>query len=148
MLLGADLDELTPEQRAELDRLDAERERSRELHERFGKKLDYIHKVRDGLLPPPWQSSSGKEQPKTHQQGPAVLRRITAKKWITAEAERLKRSGLIPADISKTDFAKCLATNMALAAERDHLILIRPVRWKYIRNHLSKWGLWPPGIIE
>ena len=51
-----DLDALTPEQRAEWDRVEAEREPSRELHERVGKKLEYICKVRDGLLPPLWAS--------------------------------------------------------------------------------------------
>jgi len=69
-LLELDLDELTPEQRAELDRLDAERERSRERHERFSKKLDYIHKVRDGLLPPPPHLKQATRKPSKPRRGP------------------------------------------------------------------------------
>lgn len=49
-----DLNELTPEQRAEWDRLKAESERSRGLHERFAKRAAHRAAVRDGLLPPPW----------------------------------------------------------------------------------------------
>ena len=51
-----DLDALTPEQRAEWDRLEAEGKRSRELHERFAKRMAYRAAVHDGLEPPPWAS--------------------------------------------------------------------------------------------
>src|SRR6516165_4218872 len=57
-LLELDLTECIPEQRAELDRLDAERERSRKLHEQFAKRMAYRVGVRDGLLPPPWMGAA------------------------------------------------------------------------------------------
>jgi len=57
-LMGLDLDELTPEQRAEWDRQTAEGKRLRELHERFAKKMAHRTAVRDGLLPPPWMKPS------------------------------------------------------------------------------------------
>jgi len=99
-----------------------------------------IKVVRDNvlrLLPEDALATPPEEQPET----PKVVRRVTAKEWITAEAKRLKRTDAIPADISKTAFAKLLADNMDRAATYDHSISIRPVRWRYIRNYLSKWGL-------
>ena len=66
-LLELDLAGLTSEQRAEWDRLEAERERSRELHERFAKRAAYRAAVRDGLLPPPWMKQpQSKDGPKVH----------------------------------------------------------------------------------
>src|SRR5215470_6509549 len=83
-----DLDELTPKQRAEWDRVEAERERSRKLHERFAKKMAHRAAVRDGLLPPPWLcETQGLPAPEAQE---TPVRRITAKNWITVEAQRLK----------------------------------------------------------
>jgi hypothetical protein len=62
-LMEFDLTEFTREQRAEWDRQEAEGVRLRKLHERFGRKLGYVHKVRDGLLPPPWLSGDVTESP-------------------------------------------------------------------------------------
>lgn len=79
-------------------------------------------------------------------------RRILSVDWITAEAKQLKRTGKVPADIergghgAKKEFARLLATNMIKAAKTDRSI--HPVTWKYIRNHLLAWRLWPISVIE
>jgi len=141
-----DLDELTPKQRAEWDRVEAERERSRKLHERFAKKMAHRAAVRDGLLPPPWLcETQGLPAPEAQE---TPVRRITAKNWITVEAQRLKRLDKIPAGISKTDFAKMLAGNLKAAAVGDPSISVHSGSWKYIRNNLSDWGVWPIRVIE
>jgi len=75
-------------------------------------------------------------------------RQVTAIEWIMCEAQRLKRTNKIPAGINKTKFAQLLADNMREAAKTDHSIVLRPVRWKYILNHLQAWGLWPIFDIE
>jgi len=79
-------------------------------------------------------------------------RHILAVDWITSEARQLKRTGKIPVDIergkrgAKKEFAQLLATNMIKAAKTDRSI--HPVTWKYIRNHLLAWRLWPTSVIE
>ena len=111
-LMELDLNELTPEQRAEWDRASAEGERLRELHERVGKKLEYRQNVRDGLLPPAWVSAPMSAVAATPllpaaitpvpdvQQQPA--RYVAAPEWIAGEARRLKRANAIPASIIDT----------------------------------------------
>jgi hypothetical protein len=86
--------------------------------------------------------------PKDARLPPEKPRRVKSKDWIIKEAQRLKRLDEIPADISKTDFAKLLADNMDRAAKADHSISIKPVGWEYIFNHLRKWGLWPISAIQ
>jgi hypothetical protein len=61
--------------------------------------------------------------------------KILAKVWVTAKAQQMARCGEIPEGISKTKFAKLLAGDATIA-------------WRYIRNHLEDWGLWPPSAIE
>jgi len=59
--IPVDIDRLPKETADALKRLHADwkaaepaAKATRELHERVGRKLDYVAKVRDGLLPPPW----------------------------------------------------------------------------------------------
>jgi hypothetical protein len=63
------------------------------------------------------------------------------KSWIVAEAKRLKDTGQINEVIRITDLAKLLEKRMRKAAKTDNFI--RPVGWKYIKNTLRTWGLWP-----
>jgi hypothetical protein len=79
---------------------------------------------------------------------PASPRELSAKEWITLEAQRLKRLDMIPVGINQTEFAVMLETNMREAARTDHSISISPVGWRYILNHLREWALWPIAIIE
>jgi hypothetical protein len=83
-------------------------------------------------------------QPET----PASPRELTAKEWITHEAQRLKQLDQIRAGILKTEFAQMLETNMKEAARTNTSISISPVGWRYIFNHLQEWGLWPITDIE
>jgi hypothetical protein len=77
---------------------------------------------------------------------PAPPRELTAKEWITLEAQRLKRLDKIRGN--QTEFAVMLETNMKEAARTDRSISISPVGWRYILNHLREWGLWPIASIE
>jgi hypothetical protein len=83
-------------------------------------------------------------QPET----PASPRELTAKEWITHEAQRLKQLDQIRAGILKTEFAQMLETNMKEAARTNTSISISPVGWRHIFNHLSEWGLWPIAAIK
>jgi hypothetical protein len=71
-----------------------------------------------------------------------------AANWIIAEAQRLKTANKIPAKNRKTKaaFAKFLADRMHQPAKHDRAP--RPVKPDYIRNHLSRWHLWPIDSIE
>ena len=66
-----------------------------------------------------------------------------AKSWITAETKRMKAADEIPDSITK--FARSLEVRMYQAPMIDPSI--RPVQWTYIKNNLSKWGLWPASKI-
>jgi hypothetical protein len=80
---------------------------------------------------------------------PASPPEVTAKEWITSEAQRLKQLGKIPVGKgAKTKFAKLLEANMREAARTDTSILISPVGYEYIRDNLRKWGLWPSAAIK
>jgi hypothetical protein len=63
------------------------------------------------------------------------------KNWIEAEAKRLQAAGELNEGTRITDFAKLLADRMDKAHETDKSI--RPVGWRYIKNMLPNWGLWP-----
>jgi len=76
------------------------------------------------------------------------VRSIATKKWISAEAERLKRLDKIPDGISMTAFAQQLANNLEDEARTNRLISVRVVSWKYLRNYLRDWGLWPISAIQ
>jgi hypothetical protein len=67
-----------------------------------------------------------------------------ANSWVMAEAKRLKAAGIIPA--RPTDFARKLEEQMRVAAETDKSL--RPVGWRYIKNNLQAWGLWPADLIK
>jgi hypothetical protein len=71
-------------------------------------------------------------------------REVAAKEWLMRETQRLKQLGKIPVGIgAKTKLAKLLAANMVKAARSDTSISIKPVHYRHILNHMSKWGLWP-----
>jgi len=55
----------------------------------------------------------------------------------------MKAADEIPDSI--TQFARSLEVRMYQAAMIDPSI--RPVQWTYIKNNLSKWGLWPASKI-
>ena len=63
----------------------------------------------------------------------------TTKGWVEGEVRQMKADGEIPSRI--TDFAKALEARMQTAALLDRSI--RPVSWRYIKNQLPVWGLWP-----
>jgi hypothetical protein len=77
-----------------------------------------------------------------------AVRHIATKVWVIAEAERLKRLDKISDGITMTDFAKRLADNLADEAKTNHSISVRVVGWKYIRNHLREWDIWPVSAIQ
>jgi hypothetical protein len=124
-----DLDALTPEQRAEWDQLEAEGKRSQELHERVGKKLEYICKVRDGLLPPLWASKifgssaaatqgSGGRTSEGSASGKPVLSASDAK--LKAATERVVKRHPEGEQISKEKFWDELTEEMGQEVSRDN----------------------------
>jgi hypothetical protein len=76
----------------------------------------------------------------TKSKTPAEPEPTTAQGWIAAEARRMKIADEIPATI--TGFARALEKRMTAARHN------RPVGWKYIKNNLPKWGLWPKSEIK
>jgi hypothetical protein len=68
------------------------------------------------------------------------------KNWIVAEAKRLKAAGEVNEGTRITDFARLLADRMDKAHETDESI--SPVGWRYIKNALPNWGLWPVTSIK
>jgi len=125
-----DPDELTPEQRAEWDRVEAERERSRELHERFAKKMAYRAAVRDGLLPPSWVSetygSPVPSKPKRKgKRGKPIDYNIDG--GITAAAEAVAERGV---DDSQSDFIARVYAELA-----DRRIKAPGVTW--MKKHIG-----------
>ena len=76
--------------------------------------------------PPPQQAAAEEIQEKP----PGV----STKAWVTRKAQRLKRDGEIPDAINKTAFARALAG--------------KSVSWRYVRNHLEEWSLWPISAIK
>src|SRR5262249_26829638 len=77
---------------------------------------------------------------------PPPTKRWKTKPWITNAAKQMKKDSQIPANIGISDFARKLAGRMREAAKTDSSIH-RPVSWKYIKNHLSEWDLWPVAKI-
>jgi hypothetical protein len=69
-----------------------------------------------------------------------------AKKWIAAKAKEMKAANKIPQDITISDFARELASQMRKAAPSD--TSLRPIGWKSIKNRLPEWGLWPVTSIK
>jgi hypothetical protein len=112
-------------------------------------------KQRPTTAPPPAVQIAPDQQPENKtgpDRSPAALegnppKRVNTKEWIVAEAKRLKKANEIPKDITRpTGFAKLLEDRMGTAAETNKSI--RPVGWRYIKNHLSEWGLWPIEAIK
>lgn len=68
----------------------------------------------------------------------------TAKRWIEQEVGRMKRADEIPSTI--TEFARELASRMKEAVRAGDLD--KAVGWRYIKNMLPKWGLWPVSSIK
>jgi len=116
-----------------------------EAHWRGQHRAYRIKVVREDVLQLLPENAMPEEQPEAQEEPAAAVRHMTAKKWITAEARRLKRNNLIPANIvSKMAFATLLAANMALADEWDYSISFsKVVHAPYIKNKLEDWGLWP-----
>jgi hypothetical protein len=77
---------------------------------------------------------------------PESTARGATKRWIVAEAKRLKDTGEIKEGIRITAFAKLLEKRMREAAKSDNSI--GPVRWPHIKNMLPRWGLWPITSIK
>jgi hypothetical protein len=96
----------------------------------FGIELAHADLLR--LLP---QQSAPNELPPT---GTAV--------WIAAEAKRMKRDGEIGEGTRITDFAKLLEKRMRKAADANRSL--RAVGWRYIKNQLPVWDLWPISSIK
>jgi hypothetical protein len=66
--------------------------------------------------------------------------------WITAEARQLKADGEITKSMSKTELAKLLAQRSQGPAKVGKLK--KPLTFRYIRNQLVSWGLWPISSIK
>lgn len=128
-----DRKDLTPEQRVEWDRQEAEVKQRNEQLNAERKVIDHLRAVRDGLLPPDWQKRQEVSQ-----------ERVTTRSRIEAEAKRMKAAGEIPDGITK--FARELEVRLYQAAIVDPSI--RRVQWTYIKNNLPKWNLWPASKIS
>jgi hypothetical protein len=70
----------------------------------------------------------------------------TSKGWIVEKARRMKRAGEIPDGIRKTDFAKLLEEQMKKAVSTGKVK--KSVSWRYIKNRLEDWDLWPISSIK
>jgi hypothetical protein len=68
------------------------------------------------------------------------------KRFLTGEAGRMKTAGEIPEGVRITDFAKRLEARMKTAAKTD--ASLRAVTWRYIKNQLPAWDLWPVSKIN
>ncbi len=53
----------------------------------------------------------------------------------------MKMAGAISPDTAITDLAKELEKRMKRAARCEPSL--RPVSWRYIKNELANWGVWP-----
>jgi hypothetical protein len=60
----------------------------------------------------------------------------------------MKKDNAIPANarLLISHFAQLLEKSMDAAAKTDRSI--RPVGWRYIKNQLPKWSLWPVESIK
>jgi hypothetical protein len=111
------------------------------------KKMGRYIAIRDGQVPPPWVASNA-ETPNSRasieSNSPATVNKTktATKTWITDEAQRMKAAGEIPAEIKITPFAKLLADRMAADPS------IHAVTWRYIKNELPIWDLWPISKIK
>jgi hypothetical protein len=63
-------------------------------------------------------------------------------KWVAGEAKRMKALGEIGESTHITELAKMLASRM----EQEKSV--KAVGWRYIKNQLREWGLWPIASIE
>jgi hypothetical protein len=102
--------------------------------------------IRDNQTPPPWVASKTEmpnSRTSTESNSPATVSetKTATNKWVTDEAQRMKAADEIPTEIKITHFAQQLAGRMAAAACNDPSI--RPVTWRYIKNELPSWDLWP-----
>jgi hypothetical protein len=80
------------------------------------------------------------EQPGEHEEASASA----TSKWITEEARRMNRAGKIPTKI--TAFANELEQRMGEAVRAG--TVKKAVGWRYIKNKLPAWGLWPISSIK
>jgi hypothetical protein len=128
-------------------RMSAAQERNRQL-DAARREIDAYIAVRDSQTRPPWVDASRQQTTAIETPTFAVERqektargRTATVDWITGAAKKMKDAGEISAEIRITDLARKLAERMAQAAEADRSI--RPVTWRYLRNMLCSWGLWP-----
>jgi hypothetical protein len=66
--------------------------------------------------------------------------------WVINMVKRKKAVGEIPANIRITAFAKLIHGWMGKMAKSD--ATVPRVGWKYIKNSLPAWGLWPISSIK
>ena len=70
----------------------------------------------------------------------------STKAWITAEVKRMKIAGEIRPGIKITYFARELKRRMDKAVRAG--TVKKSVGWKYIKDCLPRWGLWPISSIN
>ena len=70
----------------------------------------------------------------------------STKTWITAEVKRMKIAGEIRPGIKITYFARELKRRMDKAVRAG--TVKKSVGWKYIKDCLPRWGLWPISSIN
>lgn len=70
---------------------------------------------------------------------PAPVKRLSSKKWLTAEIKRMGAAGEIPPTI--TEFSRELRLRMLDASKTDDRV--SPLKTRTIENRLRDWKLWP-----
>ena len=71
---------------------------------------------------------------------------VVTKDWITAEVKNMKADGEILPDIKISDFARELEQRMEKAVRVG--TVKKSVGWKYIKDCLPRWDLWPISSIK
>jgi hypothetical protein len=61
--------------------------------------------------------------------------------WVTDEVKRMKAAGELKGSIRITELARNLESRMKTAAQVDESL--KKVGWRYIKNKLRDWNLWP-----
>jgi hypothetical protein len=77
---------------------------------------------------------------------PAKSKVFSTQDWIVNDIKIMKTDGVIPVDIRISKFARILAKRMDKAAQAGKVR--RSVSWRYIKNELPGWGLWPVNKIK
>jgi hypothetical protein len=77
---------------------------------------------------------------------PAAVVVMPTKTWIIAEAQQLKAAGKITKGMSKTELAHLFERRSQDAAKTGQLK--KSITFRYIRNQLDAWGIWPISSIK